>query len=60
MGQKLGKRKEQIIQIFITVFGFTAAAFILVLLLPVAAISYVYTQLKIKLRTLRKKLKDIL
>jgi len=56
----LGKRKEQLIQILIAIIAFIVASLTLIIILPISAISYVYTQLKIKSRTLRKKLKDIL
>ncbi len=56
--QKLGKRKEQIIQILIAVIAFIAAVIAMIVILPIAILSYAYTQLEIRTRNLRKKLKE--
>jgi len=52
----LDKRKEQLIQILIAVI----AAITIIIIFPIALIAYSYTQLKIRSRELRKKLKDAL
>jgi hypothetical protein len=54
----LGKRKEQLIQVLIAIIAFVIASLAIIIILPIAVISYACTQLKIRSRTLRKKLKE--
>ena len=58
--QKLGKRKEKIIQILIAVVAFIIVSITMIIILPIAMLSYLYTQLKIRTRAFRKKLKEML
>jgi len=56
----LGKRKEKIIQILIAIVAFIIASVAMIIILPIAMLSYLYTQLKIRTRAFRKKLKETL
>jgi len=55
----LNKRKEQIIQILIAVVAFFVFAIAAIIIVPMSFISYSFTQLKIRTRKLRKKLRSI-
>jgi hypothetical protein len=56
--QKLNKRKEQIIQIMIAIIAFFVFAIVAIIILPIAILSYAYTQLEIRSREFRKRLKE--
>ena len=58
--QKLDSRKEQIIQVLIAIIAFFVFTLAIIIILPISIVSYAYKWSKIKLRSARKKLKDML